>query len=225
MNYTQCSFEDVHAIAGKIDGWLTFEEAELLFDKAKSLKGSGAIVEIGSWCSKSLTYTTMAALSVGNNCKKYSIDPFLTSKDEPNGKYETFISNLKQNDLYDKIIHIKEKSQIAGENFDEKIEMIFIDGFHKYESVKKDFELFFPKVVAGGYILLHDVTYSEGPTRLVKELANHPQLSFKEFFGVMFVAQKVASLSEEDKINNQKIINQIQEKLEKDKANNFVLVG
>lgn len=206
---TQSSFEDVYAIANNFEGWLDIEEAKLLYNIASNLKGKGVIVEIGSWCAKSLTLLTKGALNNDFANKIYSIDPFLTSKDEPNGKYETFLDNLKKNDLLDKIIHIKEKSQIAGLTFNEKIEFIFIDGFHKYEAVKQDFDLYFPKIVDNGYIAIHDIGSYQGPTDLVIELAQAETFKILDFKFTTLLAQKVQTLSKEDKENNRNIINNI----------------
>jgi len=38
-----------------------------------------------------------------------------------------------------------------------KIDILFIDGDHKYEAVKKDFEMYSPLVGSPGMIILHDV--------------------------------------------------------------------
>lgn len=40
-------------------------------------------------------------------------------------------------------------------------DMIFIDGDHSYEGVKKDFYNFYPMLKKGGYIVLHDILDSE----------------------------------------------------------------
>lgn len=216
MDLGQCSFEEVQAIADNIEGWIHPLEASLLYDIASILTGNGAIVEIGSWCSKSLTYLTAAALKTKNNSKVISIDPFLTSKYEPNGKYETFVQNLKNNEIYERIIHIKERSQIVGENFNEKIEFIFIDGLHKYEAVKKDLELFYPKIIEGGYIALHDVTHHEGPTKLAIELAqNDDTFRITNIVVGTLIAQKVQKLTPEDKIRNAEIIEIIDSSVKK----------
>lgn len=62
------------------------------------------------------------------------------------------------------------------------IDVLFIDGDHRYEAVAKDFNDWLPHVKKGGYILFHDSrkeagtpkdTFNrgwEGPTRLAKEL-------------------------------------------------------
>lgn len=203
------SFEEVHEVAKDFDGWLDITEAQLLYDTASKLKNEGAIVEIGSWCAKSLTYMTLGALANGFNKKIYSIDPFLTSKDEPNGMYETFISNLKRNNIYEKITQIKEKSQIAGKTFNDKIELIFIDGFHKYEAVKQDVELFFPKIVLNGYIAIHDVFGYQGPTDVVIELAQRDDYKIIGICASTVIAQKVAKLDEEARASNKKFVEQI----------------
>lgn len=213
MTLTKLSFEQTHSIAKNIEGWLTDDEAKLLYNIASTSKGDGVIVEIGSWCAKSLTYITMGALSSGFKNKIYSIDPFLTSKDDTNGKYETFISNLKTNNIYDNVIHIKEKSQVVGQTFSEKIEFIFIDGFHKYESVKQDFELFYPKLMDNGYIAIHDVIYYQGPTDLAIELSTDSTFKIIGIHSSTILAQKVTKLTDEDIENNKRTVKLIQERI------------
>ena len=206
------SVDTIKNNAKDFEGWLTPAEADVLFSTASSLSGSGCIVEIGSWCAKSLSYIAAGALNGGFNNKIYSIDPFLTSKDEPNGKYETFVNNLKLNGLYEYINHIKEKSQIAGTKFNESIEFIFIDGFHKYDAVKRDFELFYPKVVNGGYIAIHDIFQYWGPTVLLQEiLLNSSDFKLINIVHSTVLAQKTLSLTDEDTAKNKQFMNILQE--------------
>ena len=205
MPFKTHSFEETHEVAKNIDGWLSDPEAKLLYDTVSSLKGLGAIVEIGSWCSKSLTYLTSCAISNGNKSEIISIDPFIHSTGEPNGKYCTFIDNLTQNGFVERVTHIKEKSQVVGQNFDKPIEFVYIDGFHRYEEVKQDFELFFDNVVESGFLALHDVGAYEGPTRLVVELAESDNFRFIELCDFTLLGQKVSELSEIDRQNNHKI--------------------
>ena len=40
---------------------------------------------------------------------------------------------------------------------DGSVDLLHIDGSHEYESVKKDFESWFPKVKKGGKTLVHDI--------------------------------------------------------------------
>jgi len=44
----------------------------------------------------------------------------------------------------------------------QKIDFLFIDGDHRYEGVKTDFEMYFPLVRSGGLIALHDIVHHKG---------------------------------------------------------------
>jgi predicted O-methyltransferase YrrM len=48
------------------------------------------------------------------------------------------------------------------------VDLLFIDGDHRYEGVKKDWEMYSPLVRPGGLIVFHDVAENYGETR-VKE--------------------------------------------------------
>lgn len=43
----------------------------------------------------------------------------------------------------------------------EELDFLFIDGDHRYEVVKQDFEMYSPLVRKGGKIALHDINYAE----------------------------------------------------------------
>ena len=47
--------------------------------------------------------------------------------------------------------------------------MLWIDGDHAYESVRRDFELWEPRVVDGGVVALHDTLFWDGPGRVAAE--------------------------------------------------------
>ena len=213
MNYTQLSKEDILNKISEIEGWFRSDEIEMMYDIVKNLSGSAAIVEIGSWCGRSLSLITLAARKFGNYSKIFSIDPFLTSKSEDNGKFEIFKKNLEKNDILNEITHIKEKSHVAGMNFSEKIELLFIDGFHKYDYVKKDFELFSSNVIENGVIILHDVGSYFGPTKLVQELLETRDLKAIAHIGSSFVFRK-SKLSTEDEIVNKNFLKNINNLLE-----------
>ena len=42
---------------------------------------------------------------------------------------------------------------------DDKLDLLFIDGDHTYEGVKKDFEMYSPLVRVGGLIAFHDICF------------------------------------------------------------------
>lgn len=157
------NIEKTKKIVQKVDGYLTDEEGELLYTLAKNCKGKGAIVEIGSWKGKSAIWLGKGS-KAGNKVKVYAIDPHMeTPAHQRHGlisTFEEFKNNIKYAQVDDIITPITKPSSEAAKDFNEPIEVIFIDGDHEYESAKQDFDLWLPKMVEGGTILLHD---SAGP--------------------------------------------------------------
>jgi len=71
-------------------------------------------------------------------------------------------------------ILIRETSAAAVTRFrDNSLDWIYVDGDHRYESVKHDLEQFLPKVRPGGFIICDDYhyagTWDDGVTRAVDE--------------------------------------------------------
>jgi len=162
----------------KIEGLLVPGQEKILFLLSSVLKRGSNIVEIGSFKGKST-----ACLSLGRKYKDikiYSIDTFEgNKKDFIRGRqfkkrnfFNEYKNNLIRLGLFNNVIPIKGYSQEVGKKWNKPIDLLFIDGSHLYEDVKKDFELFYPWVNPGGFVLFHDV---------------HP-----EFVGVYKVWHKIA---------------------------------
>jgi len=157
-------------IISEINGWLLNNEAVMLFEVAKSCKG--IIVEIGSWKGKSTVCLALGSKE-GNNAKVYAVDPHINTPCHKNyskgeGTFSEFIRNLQKSGVSESVFPIVKKSKEASADFNHKIDFLFIDGDHSYNSVKEDFELWFPKLITGGIIAFHDAVYSE-VKRLIDE--------------------------------------------------------
>lgn len=70
-------------------------------------------------------------------------------------KAHKFAENNLRN-FRDKVQFIKKKSENAVSEIPDGIDFIYIDGNHSYEYVKRDIELYFPKIKKGGVISGHD---------------------------------------------------------------------
>jgi len=119
------------------------------------------IVEIGVWKGKSAAYLGVELFNHGwTNVKLDLIDHFEGSTEHQNKLKEENINLYDQakdnlSPLNGKINFeiIKLSSEDASKNYDEySIDLVFIDGAHEYESVKKDINLWLPKVKVGGVI-------------------------------------------------------------------------
>lgn len=200
------NFEDIKKFINGIEGWLSDREGEFLYYTAKNCEGKGVIVEIGSWKGKSTIFIGKGALA-GKRIKVYAIDPHTGSPENIKvlGKvwtYDDFKKNIENAGLNDIVIPIVKTSEEAAKNFTDPVEFIFIDGVHEYEMVKQDFELWFPKLIDGGIIAIHD-TVAPGPKKVVKKYI-YKSKYFKNvgFVDTIAFAQKTKQSSFKDRLKN-----------------------
>jgi len=189
-----------------IEGWLMPNEAVALYTIANSISTQHPIVcEIGSWQGKS-AYVLASAIK-GKKGKLYVIDPFDGSGDIASVStyhknmdklgvtlLENFQSNMKKFGVMNVIDIMAMKSDEARTNFyEEQINMLFIDGNHEYEFVKKDYELWESLIMKGGVLVLHDVgaKHVDGPLRVMEEyIKNNPQWCNISIVGEMCIAYR-----------------------------------
>ena len=78
--------------------------------------------------------------------------------------------------------------QAVGNFADDSIDLLHIDGLHTYDAVKQDFDSWYPKVSAGGLILMHDIharIKDFGVWKLWSELKQeHDTFEFDHGFGL-----------------------------------------
>lgn len=132
---------------------------ELLLTLKGSLSSSTpkTMIEIGSYMGES----TMMFASVGIFDTIHSIEPH-NGNEEFNKLYgyswEDIKKEYKINTRYfDNIVHHQDYSYNVVDIFkDNSIDFIYIDAEHTYESVKRDLDLYLPKLKKGGIIGGHD---------------------------------------------------------------------
>lgn len=154
-----------------VPGWLGDEEAIALFELARGCTGRGAIVELGSWRGKSTI-----CLALGS--KEGSGVPVVAVDRHMDKTFVDFQENIRKAGVADLVRPIRATSDEAFADFDEPIELIFIDASHKYEDVRRDFDQWVPLVVEGGTVAMHDTTW-EG-SKLVSEEAIYRSPYFKD---------------------------------------------
>lgn len=104
-------------------------------------------------------------LSLLNIVKLYLIDPYISYGNPGHGVLldeNVALSHkeyaLQKLELFDdKIIWLMDYSSEAVKYIEDgELDFIYIDGNHRYKYVKKDLELYYPKVKDGGWIAGHD---------------------------------------------------------------------
>ena len=82
--------------------------------------------------------------------------------------YRTFAGGRRV-DAWAADSHLEEtRDRVAAHFGHEPLDLVFIDGDHTYESVRRDYELYAPLVRAAGIVAFHDIV--EGPYEAVGEV-------------------------------------------------------
>lgn len=166
-------FQEFWKETSYIQGHLYQEEGELLYNLAKRVKGNGVIVEIGSWEGRSTTCLARGSMD-GSQASVIAIDPHTglletAEVSKPQGTFAVFNENLERTGLTDIVQPIQDLSTNVASDFTRLVELIFIDGNHSYDAVRRDFLDWYPYVIEGGIMVFHDATFNShpGPKRLV----------------------------------------------------------
>lgn len=118
--------------------------------------------EVGCWTGKSTSIIAMHAKKTG--AKVYAIDWFrgsIGTETEKAAKttdvYKAFMTNMKRLNLDPYIVVLKGDSVEMSKKLPvDFFNFLFIDGDHRYKSVKKDIEAYLPKMRHDGIIAGHD---------------------------------------------------------------------
>ena len=173
----------------------------LLYGLARSMKPK-ICVEIGSARGKSACYVGMALKENGGG-KLIAIDPH-TQTDWNDSKSNKTLSimrhNIRKFGLEDQIEIKQQTSSEAASSWPHPIDMIFIDGDHTYEGVKRDWELFLPYLTEFGIVIFHDTAWDlpayhkdsrsdMGVPRFLEELRRdgYPVITINRDYGVSLV--------------------------------------
>jgi predicted O-methyltransferase YrrM len=156
-------FEAVRADLEGVEGWLTDAQAQALFDAAEHVPRGGRIVEIGSFRGRS---TIVLARGAGDGVELVAIDPHGGSDrgpqeiapDRARGEqdFEAFHENLRRAGVEQRVRHVRAFSSEALGAVPGEIDLLFVDGAHRYRPAREDIERWGARVAPGGTMLIHD---------------------------------------------------------------------
>ena len=167
----QRSFDEVFVAIERVQGWMTKAQAQRLWSAAATLDSSGRIVEIGSYHGRSAIILASAAV---RGVQVFAIDPHGGNDRGPQqieGEFEdgqrdheTFLRNLAEAGVATRVQHVRKPSQTATDDVPGLLEVVYIDGAHRFQPARADIVRWGAKVAPGGTLLIHDSFSSIGVT-------------------------------------------------------------
>jgi predicted O-methyltransferase YrrM len=164
-------FDAAFASVRDVDGWMTQDQARRLWDRARALVPPARVVEIGSYRGRSAIVLAKAA---SPGVEIVAIDPhagtdrgpqqIVGTPDEGQVDFERFHANVRAAGVDERVRHVRGFSQEALDAVEGEVDLLYIDGAHRYGPARDDIVLWGARVRAGGTMLIHDSFSSIGVT-------------------------------------------------------------
>jgi len=189
MAATEAMAEPITAIqlGELIDAPAYIHDDEMACLRKYARRAEKVIVEIGTGYGASATLLLSAS---GPDVRVYSIDAFVpdshggwtSSIDRVMDSIINAITKLHRLDMALRFTLLAEPCEKVVRKWVRPIDLLYIDGDHQYDAVRRDFEDWIPFVKKGGFIILHDSRRIvpaptgkhargwPGPTQLASEL-------------------------------------------------------
>lgn len=150
---------------------MTDAQARQLWEAAKRVASSGRIVEIGSFRGRS---AIILASAVRDDVEVVAIDPHgggdrgpqEIAPDATLGEqdHRAFRANLERAGVAERVRHVRAASDAALDAVQGPIDMLYVDGAHRYAPARADIERWGARVAPGGSMLVHDSFNAVGVT-------------------------------------------------------------
>jgi MMP 1-O-methyltransferase len=162
------------AAVGKVQGWLSDEEAVYLFELARDVE-SGCIVEVGSFRGRSTAALCLGA-EAGHNAPVYAIEPHEHYIGFYGGSFggvdrTAFFQAMLDVGVTPTVRLVNLSSEVVTPGWTMPVSLLWIDGDHRYEGVRRDIDCWAPHLARGATVVFDDVNDPKiGPVRVVDEL-------------------------------------------------------
>jgi predicted O-methyltransferase YrrM len=172
------TFSEAWVAVADVDGWLTHGQAQALYEAAAACPPGGRIVEIGSFRGRS---TIVLASAAPNGTEVVAIDPHAGNDRGPqeiegyeaaaHDDHEVFTANLARAGVADRVRHVRAFSDDAHGEVADPIDVLYVDGAHRYAPARRDIAEWGARVRPDGTMLIHDSFSSIGVTlAILREL-------------------------------------------------------
>jgi predicted O-methyltransferase YrrM len=154
-----------------VEGWLSDAQARRLYAAARALPPTGRIVEIGSYRGRSAIVFAHAA---AEGVEVVAIDPHAGNDRGPqqirgtaaegDSDHAAFRANLERAGATERVRHVRLPSQAALAAVEGPLDVLYVDGAHRYAPASADVVRWGERVKPGGTLLIHDSFSSIGVT-------------------------------------------------------------
>ena len=165
------TFDEVQVAVADVEGWMTPGQARRLWTCARTVRPGRRIVEIGSFRGRSMIVLASAAEPgvelvaidphAGNDRGPHEFEGF---EEQAADDHDVFIANLEQAGVRDRVRHVRKFSHDALGDVPGEIDLLYIDGAHRFKPALDDIKRWSAKVRPGGDLLIHDSFSSVGVT-------------------------------------------------------------
>ena len=180
------SVSDALARIEGVEGWLSEAQARRLYGAAESLAAPARIVEIGSYRGRSAIVFASAA---PEETELFAIDPHAGNDRGPqqihgtaaegNSDHSAFLANLERAGAAERVRHVRLPSQEALGAVEGPVDLLYVDGAHRYRPARDDIVRWGARVAPGGTMLIHDSFSSIGVTlAILRHLAWSGEFSY-----------------------------------------------
>jgi predicted O-methyltransferase YrrM len=154
-----------------VEGWFSPEQVDRVTARASEVAPGGRIVEIGSFRGRSMV---AIGLSAPEGVVIYAIDPHAGNdrgpqeiegfEDEAAVDSKVFLDNLERAGVRDRVTYVRKFSHDAHDDVPGDIDLLHIDGAHRFQPARDDIVAWGKRVTPGGVMLIHDSFSSIGVT-------------------------------------------------------------
>ena len=154
-----------------VEGWFSPDQVERVAARAREVPAGGRVVEIGSFRGRSMV---AIGLSAPEGVEIYAIDPHAGNdrgpqeiegfEDEAAVDSKVFLDNLERAGVRERVTYVRKFSHDAHGDVPGDIDLLHIDGAHRFRPASDDIRAWGARVKPGGTMLIHDSFSSIGVT-------------------------------------------------------------
>ena len=170
-------------LAESVEGWMSRDEIALLHDLAARVPREQCVVEIGNYRGRSTVALALGARD-GRGADVVSIDPHVEFTGPRGGRFGRedmahLYANLARTGVGDRVRVVTLASAAVARAWDgPRVGFLFVDGDHRYDAVRADFEAWRPHLAPGAVVAFDDCDYEDvarcvGERVAAGELAPH----------------------------------------------------